>query len=86
MYVYKVCPMSHVPRVFGECDRCADWFTLRKDRTIRSHRCDPYEKRGDGIPRSLALICLNHRWNIANPFGGVIQTFRLTDAGLEVAA
>lgn len=85
MDVYKVCPMAHIPRVYGKCGRCTDWFTLRKDGSVRAHLCDYYSPPTGDRPAALALMCLGHRWNFADPFGGTIQLFRLTEKGLQAA-
>ena len=85
MDVYKVCPMAHVPRVYGECYRCREWFTLRKDRSVRAHICDDDMPHTTDRPRSLALICLNHRWRRFRPAAGNIQVFTLTEKGLQPA-
>ena len=66
MDVYKICPMAHAPRLYGECPSCRDWFVVRKDRRIMAHRdCDSYVMYDTGLCN---LCGQYHKARAVSPF------------------
>ncbi len=99
MDVYKVCPMAHIPRLYGECPACRDWYVLRRDGRLKAHtECSVYrdhDARGRRKianpyslkPLALALLCVECRHLPSRKaFAGTVQIFSIGPNGLQVVA
>ena len=58
-----VCPIEHKPIYYGRCPDCNDWFTIKKNGNLRTHKdCisrHPYHDAPS--PEAYAVICVYHR-------------------------
>jgi hypothetical protein len=64
--VITICPTSHDPRVYGECPDCLEWFVVRRNGRLRTHKdCKSRSLYNDAPePTQLALMCVADRWEI----------------------
>lgn len=65
MEAIAICPESHKRLVYGRCEYCYDWFTLRNDKRLRTHKdCETRILRLHPLPpypSQLALLCVRDR-------------------------
>ena len=62
-----ICPPTHDPIVYGECPDCQEWFTVRANGHLRTHKdCSSRSLYNDAPePTQFALMCVADRWEIA---------------------
>jgi hypothetical protein len=61
-----VCPIEHMPVYYGRCPDCNDWFTIKKNGNLRTHKECPSRSlwRDAPAPAGYAIMCVEDRFRL----------------------